>query len=764
MTTTLRHAVSTGLTLLLSATALLAQGKDMGPAAQYYKTNPKFSFSHPTAKKDGQVKWTIAKGGTQTFVKDEYVILEGGVKLEYQDIKMSADKITHNFKTKDAVAEGHVIIDQGPTRLSADRAVYNLDSETGTFFNATGAFEPSIYLTAEKMEKIGETSYRITNAIFTSCDLEKPAWSFKIKTGVVTLDDYARLHGLEFRAHKLPLFWTPYLIWPTKKDRAQGFLIPRIGTSSDFGARLELGYFIPIGDSMDTTIYADLHTKNFFGTGVEVRYVPTPDIKGQLNAYTVNDSEGHTRQWHYQYKHTQDKLPFNFRGVVDVEDFSDLDFFRRYDSHDSRLHTLSQIYSSMYLTKNRENYSLNLLMDRRDILLSTTERQRFEQQPSLQFRLYPNRIGASPFYFSAQSSASEIRTSSLSTCPAGTDPLCKPGQSSIAYYRGDIFPTLSMQVHTPGWLSIKPQVSVHETYYSASLDPSSANTATFPPVTIDKALNRLYGQAQVEVVGPSLSRVFDKDIGGFTRFKHVIEPRVRYLYTTDVPDQGRVIRFDAVDTPFLPLVRNSVEYSLTQRIIAKEKGPNASSREILSFSISQSVSIGAPLTTSTSGTLLQLGTTQRFTPLTTNLHVNPYQSLTLDATTSFGTVSHQLDQASVSANLLAKDSYLSFTYFASYNSPSTTPGVSIPGSSQFRINVGSPLLQKRLRADMQLNYDATSGRFLEQRYLFGGNGSCYSVALEFRRFLVTTNARGEEFKNQPGIAITLKNVGTVGFQ
>ena len=79
MTTTLRHAVGAGLTLFLSATALLAQGKDMGPAAQYYKTNPKFSFSHPPPKKDGQVKWTIAKGGTQTFVKDEYVILEGGV-------------------------------------------------------------------------------------------------------------------------------------------------------------------------------------------------------------------------------------------------------------------------------------------------------------------------------------------------------------------------------------------------------------------------------------------------------------------------------------------------------------------------------------------------------------------------------------------------------------------------------------------------------------------------------------------------------------
>ena len=60
---------------------------------------------------------------------------------------------------------------------------------------------------------------------------------------------------------------------------------------------------------------------------------------------TVHDSEAKAQQWRYSYKHAQDKLPGGFRGVVDVEDFSNLDFFRRF-SHDSRLHTLSQIYSS----------------------------------------------------------------------------------------------------------------------------------------------------------------------------------------------------------------------------------------------------------------------------------------------------------------------------------------------------------------------------------------------------------------------------------
>src|SRR5207248_8550951 len=81
------------------------------------------------------------------------------------------------------------------------------------------------------------------------------------------------------------------------------------------------------------------------------------------------------------------------------------------------------------------------------------------------------------------------------------------------------------------------------------------------------------------------------------------EPRFTYVYTTNVLDtQEKIIRFDTVDTPFLPVVPNSVEYSLTQRLIGKEK-QGGSSREVLSFSLRQSVSLSKPFTTSTGGGL-----------------------------------------------------------------------------------------------------------------------------------------------------------------
>jgi LPS-assembly protein len=726
-------------------------------SASLFAQKPNFKFIPGPKPGGGDVKITVAPGGTTEMQKDEYSILQGDVAIEYQDIKLRADKITYNFKTRDVVAEGHVIIDQGPTRVTATQAIYNLDSKTGTFFNATGTMDPSMYFSGDRIEKVDEDTYRMTNGVFTSCDLDRPAWSFHVGQAEITLDDYARMQNISFRANGLPIFWTPRLIWPTKRDRSQGFLIPRARFSDKFGSRLQNGYFLPFGESVDATLYGDVSTEQYFGAGIDLRYVPSENIKiGDLRAYAVNNVPRKQIEWKYQYRHAQENLPGGFRGVVDIQDYSDLNFFREYDD-DPRTLTQSNIYSSAYLTKNKPTYSLNILSDRRDYELLvrdsadddgdgdvnelTSARQRYEQIPSLQLRMYPQRVGRTPFYFSLESSSSRLRSGTVIG-----------GERTIDadYYRTDIFPTVSVRLRTPQWLSVKPQLSVRQTWYSASRDEVTNQTD-------EDAVSRFYGQGQVEVVGPSFSRVFNKPRGGFSRFKHVIEPRFRYVRTTDVNDQNRILRFDTVDSPFLPIVQDSVEYSLTQRIIGKESGEGGNARELLSFALRQSVALSDPFPSA--GTAAG---EHKFTPLSASLRFNPYQSTTVDATVQFGNVSHQLDQLSVSANLIGTgklaDKYLGFTYFARLEDPA------IPNadSSQIRINAGSFLVKERLRADVQLNYDAKQGEFLEHRYLMGYSGSCYGIALEYRRYRVFGSTTNDDSLSSYGIAVTLKNVGTIG--
>ncbi len=713
---------------------------------------PRFKFIAGPKPGGGEVKWSVRQGGKIEAEKDQYLIMEGGATLEYQDIKLQADKVTYNLKTKDVVAEGNVIIDQGPTRVVASRAVYNLDSKTGTFFAATATMDPQMYFSGDQIEKVDEDTYRLTNGVFTSCDLDRPAWSFRIGSANIDVDAYAHMRNVSFRARRVPIIWTPRLIWPTKRDRAQGFLIPRVTLASRFGQRFELGYFIPVGESADATLTAEMNTERYYAAGLNIRYVPSQNVKiGELAAYMVRDQKTidepdpnakPVNQWRYHYRHSQENLPGGFRGVVDVEDFSDLEFFRKFE-RDPRFHTLSQVYSSAYLTKNRPKYSLNILADRRELLFLDRE-QRFQQQPSLQLRLYPQRVAGLPLYFSMESSASRLQTNTINS---------KLLDDELGYYRTDMFPTLALQLRTPSWFSIRPQISARETYYSASLD---RDTPASPLTPSDASVDRFYAQGQVEIVGPSFSKIFNRSIGGFNRFKHVIEPRFRYVYTSDVENQERLIRFDTVDSPFLPIVPHSVEYSLTQRILGKETKPGGSAREVLSFGLRQTVSLSDPFQRATGGLQEQ----HKFTPLTATLRVNPYQSITIDATAQFSNVTHQLDQTSFSANLGGTgknaDKYLSTTWFATFRDPRRGGGE----TSQVRFNVGSSLLRERVRADIQLNYDAQQGKFLEQRYILGMTGSCYGIALGWRRFLVYDPL--EKADNNFDIAITLKNVGTIG--
>lgn len=724
---------------------------------------PKFRFIPGPKPGGGDIKWSVAeKDGRFEVQKDEYMILERDVRVEYQDIKVAADKVTVNLRTNDVVAEGHVVIDQGPTRVTADQAIYNLNSKTGTFFNSTANMEPGMYFSGDRIEKVDADTYRMTNGVFTSCDLDRPAWSFNVGNADVTLDDYAYMRDIKFRARGLPIFWLPRLIWPTKRDRSQGLLIPRARYVEKFGSRLEMGYFLPFGESVDATIYADVNFQKYFGMGTEIRYVPSENVKiGDFRAHAVNNAAREQIEWKYQYRHAQENLPGGFRGVIDVQDFSNLDFFREYDD-DTRLHTLSNIYSSAYLTKNRPKYSLNILADRRDIELLVpdpedpsellTARQRFEQLPSFQLRMYPQRVGGTPVYFSMESSASQLRTGGVS--PTGER------RVDADYFRTDIFPTVALQLRTPAWFSVKPQVSLRQTYYSASMQcPFDEETCGTRTLNDDESISRFYAQGQVETVGPSFSKVFDKDLGGFSKFKHVIEPRVRYVYTTDVENREQIVRFDTVDTPFLPLVQNSVEYSLTQRLIGKETGETGNAREVASFSLRQSVALSDPFESSAF-----VGTTgeHQFTPLLASLRVNPYQSITLDASAAFGNISHQLDQLSVSANIVGtgarSDKYVHFTYFSSLN----PPGLEDAGTSGVRINAGSALVKDRVRADVQLNFDAKEGRFLEQRYLLGWTGSCYGIGVEFRRYELTGSQFDDTLRNSYNLSISLKNVGTIG--
>ncbi|HNX51953.1 MAG TPA: putative LPS assembly protein LptD, partial [Thermoanaerobaculaceae bacterium] len=242
----------------------------------------------------------------QQMVEDQFVCAEGNVRVMFQDIHLQCDSIELDQKTMKVKTSGNVVLDQGGTRMACDRLEFDLNRKTGTLYKVDAFLPPTYYFRGASLEKLDETHYRLRNGLFTSCALtdDSPPWSIQISDATVELEGYGHFRGVSLKVQGVPVFYTPRLLWPVKRDRAAGLLVPNIGYNNRRGAYLGNAFFWPITRSIDTTGFLDLYSKGWVGIGDEVRWAPTESARGQLQLYTLRDPDGRW-EWKALGRHNQ---------------------------------------------------------------------------------------------------------------------------------------------------------------------------------------------------------------------------------------------------------------------------------------------------------------------------------------------------------------------------------------------------------------------------------------------------------------------------
>src|SRR5207247_5778566 len=120
-------------------------------------------------------------------------------------------------------------------------------------------------------------------------------------------------------------------------------------------------------------------------------------------------------------------------------------------------------------------------------------------------------------------------------------------------------PSLSLPLTVSGW-SFRPEISLRDTSYTQHLLPTRGIGGAR-----SSAINRKAFEASVEILPPSVDRVFDRELLG-RKWKHVIEPRINYRYVTGINNFAEILRFDERD---ILSDTNEVEYALVNRLYAK---------------------------------------------------------------------------------------------------------------------------------------------------------------------------------------------------
>ncbi|MGH9546965.1 MAG: LPS-assembly protein LptD [Terriglobales bacterium] len=495
--------------------------------------------------------------------------LRGKAEIHYGTYILYADSVDYNSDSGEAIADGHVVLDGGPNdeHVEATHATYNVRAESGRFehvFGTTGmrlrgkrltlTSESPFAFSGEVVEKTGPDHYVVYDGTITTCELPRPKWEFNAHKIVVEVGGNATIYHSTFRVEGVPVFYFPFATHPVEREpRQTGFLIPNVGRSSIKGTILGDSVFWAINRSMDLTAGAEYFTRRGWAPQIEFRARPKENSFVDLNYFGVFDRGVGTppvdQGGHEVRLNAEDNFAHNFRGVASIDYLSSFVFRLAFNDVFSQA-VNSEVKSEAFLSNATRGFFYNGSTQRYQNFESTTPGDVITilHAPSFESSSVDHAIGRSPFYWSYDAAAEGLSRSEPSF---RTAPLVG---------RFDLRPTLSLPLVLHGW-SVRPELSLRETFYTQQLVPSSGGVG----VAESDIINRRAVEGSVEIRPPALERVYGRELWG-RKWKHVIEPRATYRYVTGVDNFDRILRFDERD---ILSNTNEVEYALVNRLYAK---------------------------------------------------------------------------------------------------------------------------------------------------------------------------------------------------
>jgi LPS-assembly protein len=480
---------------------------------------------------------------------------------------LRADELDYNTDTGDAEARGHVHFEHfvRGENLDCDRAEYNVNTETGKFYEVSGSATSRIqarrgllitknpfYFQGKWGERLKD-HFILHKGFLTDCVLPRAWWRLKGPSFEVIPGDHAIARNSWFYIKDVPLMYFPYFYKSLKKEpRRSGLLIPIFGSSSTRGYVVGAGYYWAVNRSYDLTYRVRYFTLAGFAHHVDFRGDPTQKTYFDVLLDAIHDQRPiqPSASGALLLAHFKSDLGRGWmvRGELDyITSFA----FRQQFTESFNEAVFSQTHSVGYLTKHWSDFGVNLVAQQNVNFQSTTPGDdiSIRKLPEVEFDQREHQIDVKgwPFWISFDSSAGLLRrTQNLF-------------QTRQFVPRLDLAPRITTALRLGG-VEIIPSFGIRETSYESSI----SSTGVF----FGQNVLRNSRDVAVDLVLPSLQRVFNAPSWMANKVKHVIEPRVTYQYTGGIDNFAQIIRFDETD---LLTNTNQVQFSLNNRLLAKDK-------------------------------------------------------------------------------------------------------------------------------------------------------------------------------------------------
>jgi len=507
----------------------------------------------------------------------------GNVSMTKNDKKLTADDVRFDHKTMKVTATGHVILTAGDDILIGDNMEMDLESETGTVLNGTIFIkENNFYLKGRKIQKVGKHMYTVDKASISTCDTDTPAWKITGSNLKVTLEGYGVVKHAALWAKKVPVMYTPFLVFPVKLKRQSGLLPPQFGHSDRKGVQYFQPFYWTINRSSDATFYEHYMDRRGDKLGLEYRYVLDKTSKGTMMIDVLEDRKiddgtpDSSQNWGYsddavprpnsdrywfRMKHDQ-AVPFGFSAKMDIDIVSDQDYLPEFiDGYTGFNQTEAYFYknfgrtfndyddpvrfSSLNLSKSWTEYSLNAEIHWNDDVIARRQQDTnttLQQLPLVEFFAAKQQMLTTPFYFDMDSQYTHFYR-----------------EDGTRGHRVDIHPRLYLPYRWKNFFTIEPSFGVRETAWQID---AYENTSLQKGRRFHREIFDLKLDMSSDIF--KIYRPKNKDV---SRIKHAIRPQIVFDYVPE-KNQHTYPWFDAIDRIER---KNLLTYSIINTFTLKSK-------------------------------------------------------------------------------------------------------------------------------------------------------------------------------------------------
>ncbi|MBD3161321.1 MAG: LPS assembly protein LptD [Candidatus Eisenbacteria bacterium] len=474
------------------------------------------------------------------FVPERRIEISEDGTVHYQNLELESEEIVFEALRDRVVALGEPTLRDPNSELVGERMVYRIDRQHGFVYQGYTQFDGGRYK-GEEVKRVDRSILLVREGDYTTCEADTAHYHFHANRMKIKLKDRVIARPVVLYLKNIPLMALPYWIFPIRKGRSSGVLMPDVefGFDEQRGRFLRnIGYYYVPNDYADAMLWGDYYERNpRWILNAQLRYKVRYLLGGQVfGSYSgEGDSRTGRRRWDIQGSHEHtlgDRFDLKVRAnFVSDKDYRDDREFG--GSVDERLNR--QLKSNFSLRKSWSTTRLSVAADRTEYLDEESSSIQVQQSiPSVDFSINSFPIGREADALGRGERLPFLSTVYARVSSSFRSTFVKPwGEETEDNQAARVNFGLSDNRSIGPYAKVSPSFSATGAWFRRDARGESHGFGAVWSAGLS-ARSTLYG-------------TFPIDLGPLQAMRHVVEPSVSYSYAPGFPslrytDEGGIER------------------------------------------------------------------------------------------------------------------------------------------------------------------------------------------------------------------------------